>query len=113
MRRTRKETRQLREEQSSTASQRLDLEIESTDSSGDNSSDLSQEDVPMTNARTLRELATLELPQQPLYITFLTLAENTSFELKSELIHLLPTFHGLSSENLINTSKSSMWYAPV
>ncbi|XP_027062680.1 uncharacterized protein [Coffea arabica] len=52
----------------------------------------------MANARTLRELAAPELPQQPLCITFPTLAENASFELKSELIHLLPTFHGLSGE---------------
>ncbi|XP_027182272.1 uncharacterized protein LOC113780690 [Coffea eugenioides] len=52
----------------------------------------------MANARTLRELAAPKLPQQPLCITFSTLAENTSFELKSKLIHLLPTFHGLSDE---------------
>ncbi|XP_071912105.1 uncharacterized protein [Coffea arabica] len=52
----------------------------------------------MANARTLRELAAPELSQQPLCITFPTLAENTSFELKSGLIHLLPTFHGLSGE---------------
>ncbi|XP_027171975.1 uncharacterized protein LOC113771601 [Coffea eugenioides] len=50
----------------------------------------------MANARTLRELAASELPQQPLCITFPALAENTSFELKSGLIHLLPMFHGLS-----------------
>ena len=98
MRRTRKETRQLREEQSSTASQRLDPEVESTDSSGDNSSDPSQKDIPMANARTLRELAAPELTQQPLCITFPILAENTSFELKSGLIYLLPSFHGLSGE---------------
>ncbi|XP_027152168.1 uncharacterized protein LOC113752245 [Coffea eugenioides] len=52
----------------------------------------------MANARTLRELAAPELPQQPLCITFPTLAENISFKLKSGLIHLLPTFHGLSGE---------------
>ena len=97
-RRTRKEIRQFREEQSSIASQRLDPEVESTDSSGDNSSDPSQEDISITNAKILRELAAPELTQQPLCITFSTLAENTSFELKSRLIHLLPTFHGLSGE---------------
>ena len=52
----------------------------------------------MANARLLRELAAPELTQQPLCITFPTLVENTSFELKSRLIHLLPTFHGLSGE---------------
>ncbi|XP_027152472.1 uncharacterized protein LOC113752560 [Coffea eugenioides] len=97
-RQTRKETRQLREDQFSIASQRLGLEVESTNLSGENLSDLGHEDIPMANARTLRELAAAELPQQPLCITFPTLTENTSFELKSELIHLLPTFHGLSGE---------------
>ncbi|XP_027156915.1 uncharacterized protein LOC113758083 [Coffea eugenioides] len=91
-------TRQLREEQFSIASQRLDLEVESTNLGGENLSDPGQEDIPMANARTLRELTAPELPQQPLCITFPTLAENTSFELKSGLIHLLPTFHGLSGE---------------
>ena len=52
----------------------------------------------MTNARTLRELAALDLNQQPLYITFPSLNDNTPFELKSGLIHLLPSFHGLSGE---------------
>ena len=52
----------------------------------------------MANARTLRELVAPELPQQPLCITYPVLAENTSFELKSGLIHLLPSFHSLSGE---------------
>ncbi|XP_027172203.1 uncharacterized protein LOC113771849 [Coffea eugenioides] len=52
----------------------------------------------MANTQTLRELATPELTHQPLCITFPTLAENTSFELKSGLIQLLPSFHGLSGE---------------
>ena len=69
-RRTRKETKQLREEQSSVASQSLDPEVESTDSSGGNSSDPSQEDIPMTNARTLRELAAPEMTQQPCALHF-------------------------------------------
>ncbi|XP_027184182.1 uncharacterized protein LOC113782489 [Coffea eugenioides] len=52
----------------------------------------------MANTQTLRELAAPELTHQPLCITFPTLAENTAFELKSGLIHLLPSFHGLSGE---------------
>ncbi|XP_071940019.1 uncharacterized protein [Coffea arabica] len=52
----------------------------------------------MANTQTLRELATPELTHQPLCITFPTLSENTSFELKSGLIQLLPSFHGLSGE---------------
>ncbi|XP_027152351.1 uncharacterized protein LOC113752439 [Coffea eugenioides] len=52
----------------------------------------------MANTQTLKELAAPELIHQPLCITFPTLAENTAFELKSGLIHLLPSFHGLSGE---------------
>ncbi|XP_027174516.1 uncharacterized protein LOC113774148 [Coffea eugenioides] len=52
----------------------------------------------MANARTLRELAAPDLNQQPLCITFPTLNDNTPFELKSGLIHLLPSFHGLPGE---------------
>ncbi|XP_071902547.1 uncharacterized protein [Coffea arabica] len=94
-RRTRKETRQLREEHSSATSQRPESGVEPTDSFGDTSSDSEQEEIPMANARTLRELATPNLNQQPLCITFPSLSENTSFELKSGLISLLPSFHGL------------------
>ncbi|XP_027166055.1 uncharacterized protein LOC113766022 [Coffea eugenioides] len=97
-RRTRKETRQLREEHSSATSQRPESGVEPTDSFGGTSSDSEQEEIPMANARTLRELAAPNLNQQPLCITFSSLSENTSFELKSGLIALLPSFHGLSSE---------------
>ncbi|XP_027171824.1 uncharacterized protein LOC113771443 [Coffea eugenioides] len=69
-RRTRKETRQLREEHSSAASQRPESEVESTDSFGDTSSDSDQEEGTIANAQTLRELATPDLTQQPLCITF-------------------------------------------
>ncbi|XP_071904295.1 uncharacterized protein [Coffea arabica] len=57
-----------------------------------------EDEVSMANTQTLRELAAPELTHQPLCITFPTLAENTAFELKSGLIHLLPSFHGLSGE---------------
>nr|XP_027062838.1 uncharacterized protein LOC113689236 [Coffea arabica] len=57
-----------------------------------------EDGVSMTNTQTLKELAAPELTHQPLCITFPTLAENTAFELKSGLIHLLPSFHGLSGE---------------
>ena len=40
-----------------------------------------------------------DLTQQLLCITFPDLGENSTFELKSELIHLLPNFHGLSGED--------------
>ena len=61
-------------------------------------SDLEEEEV-MAGNQTLKELATLDLNQQPLCITFPTLEDTTTFELKSGLIHLLPTFHGLAGED--------------
>nr|XP_027108806.1 uncharacterized protein LOC113728618 [Coffea arabica] len=97
-RRTTKETRQLREEHSSAASQRPESEVEPTDSFGDTSSDSDQGEGTMANARTLRELAAPNLNQQHLCITFPNLDNSTPFELKSGLIHLLPSFHGLPGE---------------
>ncbi|XP_051120407.1 uncharacterized protein LOC127244113 [Andrographis paniculata] len=50
------------------------------------------------DTRTLRELAAPDLAQQPLCINFPTLNNTIAFELKSGLIHLLPSFHGLAGE---------------
>ncbi|XP_051141146.1 uncharacterized protein LOC127258371 [Andrographis paniculata] len=50
------------------------------------------------DTRTLRELAAPDLAQQPLCINFPTLNNTVAFELKSGLIHLLPSFHGLAGE---------------
>ncbi|XP_071905840.1 uncharacterized protein [Coffea arabica] len=97
-RRTRKETRQLREEHSSATSQRPESEVEPTDSFGNTSSDSDQEEFTTANAQTLRELAAPDLTQQPLCITFPALNDNIPFELKSGLIQLLPSFHGLPGE---------------
>ena len=47
----------------------------------------------------MKELAAPDLNQQPLCITFPTLDATTTFELKTRLIHLLPTFHGLTGED--------------
>ena len=60
-------------------------------------SNLEEEEV-MAGNQTLKELAGPDLNQQPLCITFPTL-DATTFELKSRLIHLLPTFHGLAGED--------------
>ena len=60
--------------------------------------DLEEEEV-MAGNQTLKELAAPDLNQQPLCITFPTLDASTTFELKSGLIHLLPTFHGLAGED--------------
>jgi hypothetical protein len=61
-------------------------------------SDLEEEEI-MAGNRTLKELAAPDLNQQPLCITFPILDPATTFELKSGLIHLLPTFHGLVGED--------------
>ncbi|XP_062161981.1 uncharacterized protein LOC133869015 [Alnus glutinosa] len=61
-------------------------------------SNLTEEEI-MAGNRTLKELAAPDLNQQPLCITFPTLDATTTFELKSGLIHLLPTFHGLTGED--------------
>ncbi|XP_074318445.1 uncharacterized protein LOC141655256 [Silene latifolia] len=60
--------------------------------------DAQREDPP--RPRTIKELTTPDLTQVPLYISFPALAENATFELKSGLIHQLPQFHGLSTEDL-------------
>ncbi|KAK8492617.1 hypothetical protein V6N11_030839 [Hibiscus sabdariffa] len=52
--------------------------------------------APMAN-QTIRELAAALTVQQPLCITFSQ--GETPFQLKTGLIHLLPTFHGLPSES--------------
>ena len=58
-----------------------------------------EEDEVMAENQTLKELAAPDLNQQPLCITFPTLDATTTFELKSGLIHLLPTFHGLAGKD--------------
>jgi hypothetical protein len=59
----------------------------------------------MAENQTLKELAAPDLNQQPLCIMFTTLKATTTFELKSGLIHLLPTFHGLIGEDPHNHLK--------
>ena len=79
-RRRRQETKKRKEKQSSTTN------------------DSEQEEYMMANNRILKELAAPDFTQQSLFITFPNLNENISFELKSGLIHLLLTFHGLSGK---------------
>jgi hypothetical protein len=61
-------------------------------------SNLEGEEVIARN-QTLKELVVFYLNQQPLRITSTILDATITFELKSRLIHLLPTFHGLASED--------------
>lgn len=49
------------------------------------------------NNRTLRELATPDVAQQPMCIQYPDI--DAPFELRSGLIHLLPKFHGLAGED--------------
>ena len=49
------------------------------------------------NNKTLKELVVPDLNQQPICIEYPTL--DVAFELKSGLIHLLPTFYGLVGED--------------
>ncbi|XP_062119327.1 uncharacterized protein LOC133833085 [Humulus lupulus] len=68
--------------------------------------------------RTLKELAAPNLDQQPLCIQYPPLDVN--FELKSGLIHLLPSFHGLPGEDPnkhlkefhIDAAKEWLYYLP-
>ncbi|KAL0289537.1 UNVERIFIED_CONTAM: hypothetical protein Sradi_7071400 [Sesamum radiatum] len=47
--------------------------------------------------RTIKEMTSLDLNQQPLCIEYPNL--DVDFELKSGLIHLLPTFRGIAGED--------------
>ena len=57
----------------------------------------SEKEKIMAN-KSLKELASPDLNHQPLCIDYPNL--DASFELRSGLIHLLPTFRGLSGEDL-------------
>ncbi|KAL4348713.1 hypothetical protein GQ457_17G011790 [Hibiscus cannabinus] len=65
--------------------------ISDTHSESDINEPMAEED------QIIRQLAAAPTEQQPLCITFPN--GQTPFELKPGLIHLLPTFHGLPSEN--------------
>ena len=65
-----------------------------------------QGEMAAANNRTVKELATPDLDQQPLCIHYPNL--EVAFEMKSGLIHLLPTFHGFAGEMQINTLRNSM-----
>ena len=88
----------LRKQQDSTSPSESEQEFVSSDSSSE--SEKEEVHIPrvaMAAPRTLRELATPNVNQQPLCITFPNTEE--AFELKSGLIHLLPTFRGIAGED--------------
>ena len=57
----------------------------------------SSDSIQMVEDQTIRELAAAPNEQQPLCVAFPN--GDTLFEIKTRLIHHLPTFHGLPSEN--------------
>ncbi|KAL0423829.1 UNVERIFIED_CONTAM: hypothetical protein Sradi_0917700 [Sesamum radiatum] len=91
-RRLRKETKQLKGEASTSSTSKADFEL------GVPTSSESEEEVMAQNPeRTINEMTSPDLNQQPLCIEYPTL--DVDFELKSGLIHLLPTFRGLVGED--------------
>ncbi|KAL0371634.1 UNVERIFIED_CONTAM: hypothetical protein Scaly_0845000 [Sesamum calycinum] len=90
-RRLRKETKQLKGEASTSSTSKADFELDVPTSSE------SEEEVMAQNPeRTINEMTSPDLNQQPLCIEYPTL--DVDFELKSGLIHLLPTFRGLAGD---------------
>ncbi|KAL2226194.1 UNVERIFIED_CONTAM: hypothetical protein Sindi_1978100 [Sesamum indicum] len=91
-RRLRKETKQHKEEASTSSLPATDFELDVTTSNN------SKDEVMAHNPeRTIKEMTSLDLNQQPLCIEYPNL--NVDFELKSSLIHLLPIFRGLAGED--------------
>ncbi|KAL2240224.1 UNVERIFIED_CONTAM: hypothetical protein Sindi_0663600 [Sesamum indicum] len=91
-RRLRKETKQHKEEASTSSKPAADSELDVSTSNN------SKDEVMTQNLeRTIKEMTSFDLNQQPVYIEYPNL--NVDFELKSSLIHLLPTFRGLAGED--------------
>ncbi|XP_020551114.1 uncharacterized protein LOC105165924 [Sesamum indicum] len=91
-RRLRKETKQHKKEASTSSKPAADSELDVSTSNN------SKDEVMAQNLeRTIKEMTSFDLNQQPLYVEYPNL--NADFELKSGLIHLLPTFRGLAGED--------------
>ncbi|RDX96868.1 hypothetical protein CR513_20429, partial [Mucuna pruriens] len=78
-----------------------DFDYDPTNSSSDLGFSISKFslDNMLDNNRTLKELATPNIMCQPWFIRYPNLEQAQSYELKSRLIHLLPTFYGLVGED--------------
>ena len=63
----------------------------------ESSSEFGEEIMALIPERSIKDMTSPDLNQQLLCIEYLNLEVN--FELKSGLIHLLPTFHGLAGED--------------
>ncbi|KAL0326912.1 UNVERIFIED_CONTAM: hypothetical protein Sangu_1769200 [Sesamum angustifolium] len=104
-RRLRWETKQHTEEASTSYEDGKDITLEFEESSGE-----SEEVMAIVPERTINDMTSPDLNQQPLCIEYPDLEVN--FELKSGLIHLLPTFRGLAGEDPHKHLKEFMWFAP-
>ena len=76
--------------------QSVEVKQEVPSSSSSDSSDHLELNEMANKNKTLKELATPDLNQQPLCIEYPQL--EVAFELKLGMIHLLPTFHGFAGE---------------
>ncbi|KAK4400819.1 hypothetical protein Sango_1188000 [Sesamum angolense] len=92
-RRLRRETKQYTEEASTSYEDGKDITLEFGESSGESE----EEVMAIVPERTINDMTSPDLNQQPLCIEYPDLEVN--FELKSGLIHLLPTFRGLAGED--------------
>ncbi|KAL0320090.1 UNVERIFIED_CONTAM: hypothetical protein Sradi_5270500 [Sesamum radiatum] len=95
--RLRKETKQLKGEASILPEPETDLVLDVP-----TSSDSEEEVMAQNPERTIKEMTSLDLNQQPLCIEYPNL--DVDFELKSGLIHLLPTFRGIAGLTEANRS---------
>ncbi|KAK4400562.1 hypothetical protein Sango_1162300 [Sesamum angolense] len=90
--RIRKETKQLKGVASTSSTSKADFELDVP-----TSSKFGEEVMAQNSERTINEMTSPDLNQQPLCIEYPIL--DVDFELKSGLIHLLPTFRGLAGED--------------
>nr|XP_027109063.1 uncharacterized protein LOC113728909 [Coffea arabica] len=95
-RRLTKEAKLQKQQASAAQPSGLEQNLDLSDSSVDLEANLPGPNEIMAAQRTLRELATLNVNQQPLCITYPNIEE--AFELKFGLIHLLPTFCSIAGE---------------
>ena len=96
-RKLRKQAKLRAKDATSSSSPGLNQALELADSSSESEKEEIEQEEMANQDRTLRQLAAPDVTQQPLCIQYPEL--NVAFELKSGLIHLLPTFHGLENED--------------
>nr|XP_027067853.1 uncharacterized protein LOC113693523 [Coffea arabica] len=92
-----KETKLQKQQVSTAQPSGLEQNPDLSDSSVDLEANLLAPNKTMVAQRTLRKFATSNVNQQPLCITYIDTEED--FELKSGLIHLLPTFRRVAGED--------------